>query len=112
MGRCGGGVRLSTKPLMETPRVALLVETSLGYGRRFLRGVNRYARLHGPWAFYITPADLRQFLPRMEEWGGTGIIARLETPQVEKAVLATGSSSRINHTDSEGPPDTVARADC
>lgn len=76
--------------VMQTPRVALLVETSLGYGRRFLRGVVRYSRLHGPWAFYITPADLRQFLPRMEEWGGTGIIARLETPQVEKAVLATG----------------------
>jgi len=73
-----------------TPRVALLVETSLGYGRRFLRGVIRYARLHGPWAFYIHPADLRQLLPRMEEWGGTGIIARLETPQIEKAVLATG----------------------
>lgn len=75
---------------MQTPRVALLVETSLGYGRRFLRGVNRYARLHGPWGFYITPADLRQVLPRMAEWGGTGIIARLETPQLAKAVLATG----------------------
>jgi LacI family transcriptional regulator len=75
---------------MLQPRVALLVETSLGYGRRFLRGVVRYARLHGPWAFYINPADLRQLLPRMEEWGGTGIIARLETPQVERAVLAAG----------------------
>lgn len=75
---------------MHPPRVALLVETSLGYGRRFLRGVVRYARLHGPWSFYINPADLRQWLPRMEEWGGTGIIARLATPQVERAVLATG----------------------
>ncbi len=26
----------------------------------------------------------------MEEWGGTGIIARIETPQVAKAVLASG----------------------
>ena len=73
-----------------TPKVALLVETSLGYGRRFLRGVVRYARLHGPWGFYINPSDLRQLLPRMEEWGGTGIIARIETRQVERAVLATG----------------------
>lgn len=72
------------------PKVALLVETSLGYGRAFLRGVVRYARLHGPWAFYITPGDLRQVLPKMEEWGGTGIIARIETPQVAKAVLASG----------------------
>lgn len=75
---------------MDLPRVALLVETSLGYGRRFLRGVIRYARLQGAWGLYINPADLRQLLPRMEEWGGTGIIARLETPEVERAVLATG----------------------
>lgn len=72
------------------PKVALLVETSLGYGRALLRGVVRYARLHGPWAFYITPGDLRQVLPRMEEWGGTGIIARVETPQAAKAILDSG----------------------
>jgi LacI family transcriptional regulator len=70
------------------PKVALLVETSLGYGRAFVRGVIRYARLHGPWAFYLQPGDLRQLLPKMEEWGGTGIIARIETPEVAKAVLA------------------------
>jgi len=72
------------------PKVALLVETSLGYGRAFLRGVMRYARLHGPWGFYITPGDLRQVLPKMEEWGGTGIIARIETPQIAKDILASG----------------------
>jgi LacI family transcriptional regulator len=72
----------------DMPKVALLVETSLGYGRALLRGVMRYARLHGPWAFYINPGDLRQVLPKMEEWGGTGIIARVETHEVAKAVLA------------------------
>ncbi len=70
------------------PRVALLVETSLGYGRALLRGVMRYARLHGPWAFYLQPGDLRQLLPKMEEWSGTGIIARIETPEMARAVLA------------------------
>ena len=74
--------------IRDIPKVALLVETSLGYGRAFLRGVIRYARLHGPWAFYLQPGDLRQLLPKMEEWGGTGIIARIETPEVAKAVLA------------------------
>ena len=71
------------------PKVALLVETSLGYGRSLLRGVVRYARLHGPWAFYLQPGDLHQLLPKMEEWGGTGIIARIETQEVAKAILAT-----------------------
>ncbi|MGB9879988.1 MAG: XylR family transcriptional regulator, partial [Anaerolineae bacterium] len=71
------------------PRVALLIETSRGYGRQFLRGVIRYGRLHGPWGFYITPGDLEQALPRMRRWGGTGIIARVETPHVARAILAT-----------------------
>ena len=72
------------------PKVALLIETSRGYGRGVLRGIVRYARLHGPWAFYVTPGDFEQALPRMEQWGGTGIIARIETPKVAGAILATG----------------------
>lgn len=71
------------------PKVALLIETSLGYGRGLLRGIVQYARHHGPWAFYLAPGDLVQALPRMEKWGGTGIIARMETPQIAEAVLKT-----------------------
>ncbi len=71
------------------PRVALLIETSREYGREVLRGVMRYARLHGPWAFYITPGDFMQAVPKIKQWGGTGIIARIETPAVGKALLAT-----------------------
>ena len=71
-------------------KVALLVETARGYGREVLRGIVRYARLHGPWSFYVTPGDFGQALPKMQEWGGTGIIARIETPQMAKAILASG----------------------
>src|SRR3989304_2617949 len=72
------------------PKVALLIETSREHGRGVLRGVVRYARLHGPWAFYVTPGDREQALPEMKQWGGTGIIARIETPKVAQAILATG----------------------
>jgi len=72
------------------PKVALLIETARSYGRSLLRGIVRYARLHGPWAFYITPGDLQQSLPKMGRWGATGIIARIESPQVAKTVLSTG----------------------
>ncbi|WP_337174092.1 XylR family transcriptional regulator [Paludisphaera sp.] len=75
---------------MSTPRIALLIETSRGYGRQLLRGIVRYARLHGPWGFYVTPGDFLQAVPRMRSWGGTGIIARVETPAVARAVLASG----------------------
>ncbi len=69
-------------------RVALLIETSRGYGRGLLRGIVRYARLHGPWSFYITPGDFEQALPKMKLWGGAGIIARVETLEMAQAVLA------------------------
>jgi LacI family transcriptional regulator len=73
--------------MRETPRVALLVETARGYGRGLLRGIVRYARLHGPWAFYVTPGDFAQQLPRMRDWGGTGIVARIENDAVARAIL-------------------------
>jgi LacI family transcriptional regulator len=74
----------------KTPKVALLIETSRGYGRAMLRGIVRYARLHGPWRFYITPGDFEQAVPHMSQWGGSGIIARIETASVAKAILDTG----------------------
>jgi len=76
--------------MARTPKIALLVETARGYGRNLLRGIVRYARLHGPWGFYVTPGDFAQVLPQMQLWGGAGIIARVETPQVARAILASG----------------------
>jgi len=67
-------------------KVALLVETARGYGREVLRGIVRYASLHGSWSFYITPGDLEQALPAMQQWGGTGIIARVQTPRIAAAI--------------------------
>src|SRR3990172_10420507 len=78
---------LSTR---DIPRVALLVETSRGFGRDLLRGIARYARLHGPWSFHITPGDYTQAVPKMKQWGGTGIIARIPNERVAKAIIETG----------------------
>ena len=55
-----------------------------------LRGIIRYARLHGPWSFYITPSDFEQALPKMKLWGGSGIIARVETLETAEAIVAAG----------------------
>ena len=71
----------------DCPRVALLIETSRGYGRAMLRGIMRFARLHGPWSFYVTPGDFEQVLPKMSQWGGAGVIARVETVEVGQAIL-------------------------
>jgi LacI family transcriptional regulator, galactose operon repressor len=72
--------------MREIPKVALLVETSRGFGRDLLRGIARYARLHGPWSFHITPGDYAQEVPKMKQWGGTGIIARIANERIAQAV--------------------------
>jgi len=79
----------------QPPRVAILVETARGYGRRLLRGVIHYVRSHGPWSIYITPGDLEQVLPRMKRWGGTGVLARVESARAARAIAASGLPSVI-----------------
>jgi LacI family transcriptional regulator len=70
-------------------RVAFWVETSHAVGRSLLRGALRYARLHGFWSFELLPADVEDVLPAMSTWRGTGVIARVWTREMERAVLKT-----------------------
>ncbi len=73
-----------------TPKVALLLETSTEYGRGLLRGITRYAQLNGPWSIYINPGHLEQALPRAKTWQGHGIIARIHSAAMARAIRATG----------------------
>ncbi len=70
-------------------RVALLIETARGYGRQVLRGIVEYAKQNGHWSFYVTPGDFEHVLPDVGQWGGTGIIARVLTPRMARAVIST-----------------------
>jgi LacI family transcriptional regulator len=90
----------------DTPRVALLVETARSFGRDFLSGIARYARLHGPWIFHITPGDFQHELPKMKQWHGTGIIARIPNQQVANAILeADLPTIAVGLTDEQMRPD-------
>lgn len=93
--------------MQDVPRVALLVETSRGFGRELLCGIARYSQLHGPWNFFIEAGDYEQALPQMHRWGGTGIIARIASKEVARAILdanlptiALGLSDEQMHPDS------------
>lgn len=75
----------------QAPHVALLVETSLGPGRDILRGITRYVREHEPWSLYHEPRSLAECIPAwLATWKGDGIIARVQNPEIAKAVKATG----------------------
>ena len=72
-------------------RVALLIESWGGYGRRVLRGIAAYARAHGPWAFFHEERDLGTRLPKnLEEWRPDGIIARLTGARLIRQVRQMG----------------------
>jgi LacI family transcriptional regulator len=71
--------------MVERPRVALDVETSLVYGRRILEGVSRYLRANRPWSIYVEQHELRSDLPGLlKRWTGDGIITRQATPSSVK----------------------------
>ena len=57
------------------PHVALIVETSMAYGREILHGVARYVRENGPWTVYLEQRSLQDPAPPwLRDWDGDGII--------------------------------------
>jgi LacI family transcriptional regulator len=93
-------------------RVVLLLFTYAQYDRALLRGVARFARLHGPWVFYLSGEDplvplpqveavsafifplehltgghRKLLLPNLSQWRATGIIGRIQTPEIAAEVL-------------------------
>lgn len=57
-------------------KIILLIETSREFGRELLNGIARYAKLHGPWSFYLEPRALKSSIPRIKNWNADGIIMR------------------------------------
>src|SRR5262245_51539494 len=77
--------------MAHMPHVALLIETSRGYGRGLLRGVARYVHEHRRWSIYFKPYGLEEFPPPwLKTWKGDGILARIDTPAMAQAVLRPG----------------------
>src|SRR5262245_12231777 len=79
-------------PVMrQLPHVALLIETSRGYGRSLLHGVIRYQREHRPWSIYFQPQALGAPPPSwLKNWHGDGILARIEDRAMARAIRRTG----------------------
>lgn len=70
------------------PRVALLIETASSYGRGLLRGIARYARLHGPWSFFLEPGAQEEIPPPLRDWGVDGVITLFRTRRQARRLLA------------------------
>ncbi|QDU56951.1 XylR family transcriptional regulator [Aeoliella mucimassa] len=65
------------------PKVAILVESTRGYGRNLLRGIAAYTRSHGAFSIYRQDCGLGDAIPAwLRDWKGDGIIARIETEEL------------------------------
>lgn len=72
-------------------QVAVLIETSNAYARGLLQGVVHYIREHLPWSFHLMEQGRGDDPPPwLAGWDGDGIIARIETPRIARAVVKTG----------------------
>lgn len=79
--------------MSTVPKVALLIEMHAGYGRGVLRGIARYAHLHGPWVIYVPAEELPSVtlsLPKGGRWEGSGMIGRILTQRIAGEVLSAG----------------------
>lgn len=89
-----GGFPIVSNP-RQTPRqrrkVALLIETSNAYARGLVQGVVHYVREHGPWSFQMMEQGRGDDPPAwLADWEGDGVIARIETPRIARAVVKRG----------------------
>ncbi|MGL6097049.1 MAG: XylR family transcriptional regulator [Fimbriiglobus sp.] len=76
---------------MARRRVALLVESSRSYGRGLLHGLAEYARITDRWIVTLDDRGLTGRVPDwLRGWRGDGIIARVESEPMARAVRATG----------------------
>lgn len=69
------------------PHVALIIETSMAYGRGLLKGVSQYVTEHGYWSTYIDQRSLNDPPPGwLENWNGHGVIMRAQTRRMVQIV--------------------------
>ncbi len=67
--------------------VALLIETSNAYARGVLEGIIDYVRHHERWSLFLPEQERGARPPNwLSRWKGDGIIARIETDEIARAM--------------------------
>lgn len=83
--------RYSHPQMKARPTVALIVETSVVYGRQILHGVARYMRTHGSWSVFLDERELGAPPPDwLLDWDGDGVICRSTTPELAARLKLRG----------------------
>lgn len=73
--------------MKNLPRIIVIVESIASYGRGLLRGISRYSRLHGPWAFFSERGEPEKILPHLKNWSANGIITYIHDEKKQKPYI-------------------------
>ena len=69
------------------PKVALLIQSGLEYGRGLLRGIGSYIQTHDHWiVFHRVGLMPSQLSPQLRKWRPQGIIGQFESPRILRQV--------------------------
>jgi hypothetical protein len=80
----------SVRQPTDRPIIALPIETSNALSRELLHGIRDWKRTHRSWAIRLSEQGRGGHPPVwLKTWHGDGIIARIEPPEIEEAVLRT-----------------------
>lgn len=71
-------------------RIAVLVDTSSGWGRRVIRGIANYGLKHGPWQLSVDEIGINEAMHLKPDWQGHGIIARVSDRRLLNELIASG----------------------
>ncbi|MGO9245256.1 MAG: XylR family transcriptional regulator [Verrucomicrobiia bacterium] len=72
-------------------RVALLIESSRAYGRGLFLGIAKFVREHHEWSVQSEEWKWTDAFPAwLKNWGGDGVIARVETPKMAAFIKQLG----------------------
>src|SRR4051794_13205520 len=89
--------------MAKRPHVALIVETSIHYGRQVLRGITQYVRAHQPWSIFLEQRELWTSPPTwLRRWRGDGVICRKTTPALARSLSRAGVAL-VDLNDRTGP---------
>lgn len=70
-------------------KILVLIDSSTEFSRRFLTGLIRYSKEHGPWSFYRLPAYYKMLygeegiIERIKEWEIDAVISQWEYEEID-----------------------------
>jgi LacI family transcriptional regulator len=90
------------------PDIAILIGTSIQWGRQVIAGINQYNREHSPWHIFMESRGMDEILELPKDWRGDGVIARItcekQAQQLKELGIPVVNISSIQVRGSENFP--------